>query len=430
MRTIALVDKLQLSINLNYVIARFLGSSLNSGVSRKNRFPRFGVVPMVKANAYGHGLLHVANQLAAHDFVRGLGVATIDEASAVRQILSHRKLSKPVWVFSESALFTEDTWSLCARERFEPIIYDLETLRYLVSRLTRFSTNARHGLASLRFHIKFNSGMNRLGIAPSDVSVVRTLLKRIDAEYLSGVCSHFADSEHSQSQRTLQQVDVFRTIVGSLGTQLLAGDKSIHFANTDASLTMGNHLSAWTNTIRPGLALYGYCSSRVHQQHLKPVLQWWCRSVQDRKLTSGALVGYGAGYQIPKGSKLGDQSIFAVGYGDGFARTHSGKKILVSRVELSSGELTQELGNTNHSKALEEVLVGGYVSMDLTSICMPFRKRKVSIREPKVPFYGLIGQDPKQAWRLAKNMNSNLYEVLTRISSRVPRVLLTRSSRD
>ncbi len=430
MRTIALVDKLQLSTNLNYVIARFLGSSGDSGVLSRNRFSGFGVVPMVKANAYGHGLLEVASQLASHEHVKALGVATLDEASGVRQIMRSQKLSKPIWIFSESALFSDDVWSLCARERYEPVIYDLETLRCVVSRLTSSGVKTDRGLASLKFHVKFNTGMNRLGIAPSDVSVVRKLLKQIDPRYLSGVCSHFADSEHAQSQRTVQQIDAFRTVVGSLGNELLAGDKSVHFANTDASLTMGKHLRDWTNIIRPGLALYGYCSSNAHQQHLKPVLQWWCQSVQDRQFKSGALVGYGAGFRIRKGSKLGNQSIFAVGYGDGFGRTNSGKKIYVSRAIVSSGALTEELGKIAHSRALEEVLVGGYVSMDLTSVFSGSIRHNAVDRKPKVPFYGLIGQHPKQARRLAKNMNSNLYEVLTRISSRVPRVLLTRSSRE
>ncbi len=325
-----------------------------------------GAVPMVKSNAYGHGLVEVGRALEGARQTLALGVASIDEGATLRE--SGRR--KPIWVFSGCSPFTEVSQAAVKRYALTPVIHNLPDLRKLLA--------ARHRPA---FHLKFNTGMNRLGIGLDEVSTVRAMLERARVRP-EGICTHLASAEEPGAPLTVDQLSRFREVVAEFSSH---ESSYIHCSNTAATLATAKlQLGGLCNVIRPGIGLYGYGGSG-----LKPALKLRARVLATRQLLPGEVVGYGGTYRA---SKPGPQIVLALGYGDGFLRRLSNTRLLVGGVKVP---------------------VLGRVSMDLTSLGM---KAKPGT------WVTLLGDNADQGTLMAEAAGTIIYEVLTSISARVPRI--------
>ena len=339
-------------------------------------------VPMVKCNGYGHGLVETARALENLKSVVALGVATLDEGAALRGA----GIKKPIWVFSECAHINDELVQRLEKFALTPFIHDLNDLKVILEPRYR---RILHGVG---LHLKFNTGMNRLGIAVEAASEARRLLESSGMR-AQGLCSHLASSEEQSAPITRSQVKRFKAMVEVFDGH---GASYIHCSNTHAVLgekKLG--LSKICNVMRPGIGIYGYGGKTGDTLGLKPALTWKAQVLSTRTLKRGERVGYGATYVARAG---GAQAIIGVGYGDGLKRALSNHPLLIS------------VGGR-----LQKTVLTGRVSMDLASI---------NIRSKPGDWVTLLGEGRRQGEFMAEQAETVVYEILTSISTRVPRTHL------
>lgn len=335
-----------------------------------------GAVPMVKCNAYGHGLPEIGRVLEAIPDVVALGVASLSEGVVLRS----KKIHKPIWVFSDSGPWDESVASLAAHARLTPVFHRFEDLKAAVRTRARLEAG---------FHLKFNTGMNRLGIDCAKAAEVRRWCA-VRGLRPQGICTHFATAEEPSSSHSRMQLELFRGVVAEFSSLDVS---HIHCANTAAILEAKRlGWGTFCNVFRPGIGLYGYGGRAGRRAGLKPVLELRARVISARRLKPGALVGYGSTFRAVEAEM---QALLSIGYGDGFMRRLSNEKILVRG---------------------KKVRVLGRVSMDLTSL---------AIRATPGTWVRLLGESDVQGEVMASAAQTIPYELLTSISStRVPRIYI------
>lgn len=261
------------------------------------------ILAMVKANAYGHGLIPIAKALTDVD---GFGVSCSEEALYLRQAGLKQRI-----VLMEG-LFSKDEVSLLTNYQLDTVIHDRNQLSLLTERPSPSRINV---------WLKINTGMNRLGFSPNDFPAV---LQKVDCcPWLNITCvmTHFSSADKSEDITTQCQVKLFEQTIKkyTFPTSL---------ANSAAILT---YSKAHGNWVRPGLMLYGvspFADSSGIQHSLKPVMTLKSEIISIHQLKSGDRVGYGGTWIAPKPLRIG---IVAIGYGDGYPhRAESGTPILVN----------------------------------------------------------------------------------------------------
>ncbi len=336
-------------------------------------------VPMIKSNAYGHGIVEVAKSLSNEKGVVALGVASIDEAICLRS----NQVQAPLWIFSGSSPWTEDRLKLCLKENLIPILFRLEDVKKALTHSNR--------VRNFKFQIKFNTGMNRLGI---DLHETKEVLDLVEGFVLKkkwnpvlGICTHYSESEKLNAKTNFDQTLRFKEVVQMFSKIPL---NYIHSANTMASLREDLcGMGETCNLIRPGIGIYGYAGSTGEKLGIKPAMQLKAKCILDRKLKTGDRVGYGGTFAVEQSL---EQSILSIGYGDGIHRSLSNKSILLQN---------------------KSVKVLGRISMDLMSVGIKINPGK---------WVTLIGENLKQGEHLSQNSDTINYEMLTSINQRVPRV--------
>jgi alanine racemase len=361
-RTLAEVDLSIVRENLEALVA-----------VAKQKYSRWaGAVAMVKCDAYGHGAVKVAQAMEHCEDTLAFGVATVDEGLALRR----GGLRKPVWIFSDCATALD----AFEREGFVAIVQTLDELKAVCAR-------------NIKFHLKFNTGMNRLGFAPGEARLVARHIARARSNPHSnfmGICTHLAQAEKPTVKSTRAQLEQFREVLKEFESV-----PYVHGAGTDAILAEAKlGLGKICNVIRPGIGLYGY--SEMHARKLRPALVWKAQVVHARKLGRGSEVGYGSTYKSKDAAE--NQAVVGVGYGDGFKR-------------ILSNQVLEFIQGTRRVKAI----VQGRVSMDLCSL---------NLRAKCGDWVTLLGEDARQGQLMSTAARTNIYEILTSIGPRVPRVYL------
>lgn len=258
--------------------------------------PNSQVLAVLKANAYGHGLVRVAQALTDAD---AFAVARIDEALALRTA----GIVKPI-VLLEGFYEAAELPILIAN--------NLQTVVHNELQLTALEQTPLEG--QLKVWLKLDTGMHRLGIEPQQFSVFYRRLWQCPA-VLPGIrlMSHFSSADELSSSSTPRQLALFE--------QLIAGKaEQRSLANSAAILAWPATHAEW---VRPGLILHGISpfSEQTGQQHqLQPVMRLSSRLMAIRQVEAGERVGYGGHWQASTTTTLG---VIAVGYGDGYPR-HAG----------------------------------------------------------------------------------------------------------
>lgn len=336
------------------------------------------IMAVVKANAYGHGMIDVSRTLESLR-IGYLGVATLDEAMTLRK--SGIKL--PVLVLgsllpeeARTAVRNNITLTLCNKEL-------AGALKALAKKRLR-----------PKVHIKIDTGMGRIGLWHEDATEFIMKLKKDDYADIEGIYTHFSIAGRDRIF-TQYQIDSFETLISNL-EKLNISIPLKHAANSIACVDWEqSHL----NMVRPGIIIYGIYPKRNFPNliKLKPALSLKTKVVFLKKTPPGRSISYGRTYITQSRTKI---ATLPIGYADGYGRILSNKAEV-----LVKGRRAPVIGK---------------VTMDQTMIDIS-RIKDVKVGDEVV----LIGSQKKEGIKiekLARLAGTIPYEIATGITSRVPRI--------
>jgi alanine racemase len=266
--------------------------------------PAARVMAVIKANAYGHGLVPAAKALAATD---GFAVARLEEGLALRAAgLANR-------VLLLEGVFSPEQLAIAAQQRFDLMVHSPGQLDML---------EARAGSEPVSAWIKLDTGMNRLGFRIDEFAPACARLRRIaNVAADPTLVTHLASADDRRDPMTHRQLEAF--VAATAG---LTGEHSI--ANSAALLAWPETREGW---VRPGLALYGvspFPSGTGAELELRPAMTLRTEVIAVKDVRAGETVGYGGAWLAERDTRL---AVVAAGYGDGYPRSvESGTPVLVN----------------------------------------------------------------------------------------------------
>ena len=324
-----------------------------------------GVLAVVKANAYGHGLEQCARVLAQAG-AEWLGVTGVEEGTRVRRVLTELGIAEEAQprVMVMCGISREDA-EIVVVERLTPVVWLVEQVGWLVAALERQSRGG-----SLRVHVEVDSGMSRQGAKPgAELHAVVAAIEAANGLRLNGVMTHFADAEVAGSAQTalqrtrfeaaLQQVWAAGVVPGWLSVGNTSGIDLID--GSEDFLAWTKRLAAGMGArglVRTGLALYGYrlaldgvapVASRL-QDKVLPVMTWMAKVIGVEDVPAGAVVGYNGTYVAQRPMRL---ALVAAGYADGLRRELSSTNIRAGGWMMVHGQ---------------RAAIVGRISMNLTTV--------------------------------------------------------------
>jgi len=367
----------RLVVNLNYLKQNFL--------EIKKIAPKSNVLFMVKADGYGHGMIPVARYAFEELGVREFGCATIGEALKLREEL--HDLHFDIYVFSDIQLELHENADIYLKKRIIPVISNLSELEYLLK-----NKDFQH----FPLCLKFNTGMNRLGLNMLDQDAVIQLLKKHHRESLFHLISHYANASFSMEvdPQNLKQRENFNKIKEKFRSSGIKLERTSQ--SNSGAIEQKTGLDEDTH-IRPGLMMYGPSSLKND-----------VKSFYKGKLVSRLETYILRTFEVKKGETVGYNStpcpdngiiaILAIGYGDGFFNRYSGSHL--------------------YHRGFEGLIIGR-VSMDMTHVFFPIAaKEKIKAHE----VFTIWGETEGDLIKFSKETNTIPYELFCSILPRVPRV--------
>lgn len=335
------------------------------------------ILAMVKADAYGHGSIPITHFLFNELKIKDFGVATLGEGIDLRKNLS--LIGAQIFVFSD--LEFESSFNQFVEWNLIPVISDLDSLKIY------FSHNIQRYLPLV---LKFNTGMNRLGLNLSMVDEVIRLCKNYNQREIFHVMSHLSDSYMQDSSQVKKQQVVFGEIISSLKTAC-----TIQHTSIGNSAYIEQEMFQDESYVRPGLALYGGDPVYPFSRCSKLVSSFYFKIIAVRTLREGDLLGYG-NTMLSQDSQV---AIANFGYGDGFSTLIQGTDLLIDG---------------------DPVKIIAKVNMDLTFLLFPKNKK---IKAGDV--FSLWSRHDDNFYRLFHQSQGSPYTLTTQISSRILRKYVT-----
>jgi alanine racemase len=343
---------------------------------------RAHIMPIIKANAYGHGLDIIARAAVKSEEINSFGVATEEEGTRLRRLTR-----LPILVLT-GVLFEEiDTF---LQHQLDFTLTDRDTLR-------RIAAHAAANGVRARVHLKVDTGMRRMGVEPEDaIPFLREIVSLSKDIELVGVATHFATSDELDQTFFKRQISIFEGVVREArgaGINIPIA----HAANSGAILQLPKE-SAF-DMVRPGIMLYGYAPSyELHvqvKQDLKPSLGLVSTVVFKKRVKAGEGVSYNLRWRAKRDTQI---ATVPIGYGDGYPRLLTGRANCII-----NGKMYPVVGTI----CMDQVMVD--VGDDDVQV-----SNKVTFISPT--------DDTLNAWSLAESIGTIPYEILTGIAARVPRV--------
>ena len=266
------------------------------------------MIGVVKTDGYGHGAIPVARMLEAYEYVWGFATATLDEAVLLRK----NGIRKPILVLG--CIFP-DQFEEMLKHEIRMTVYQEEQMQELSDLAVQLDRQAY-------FHVKLETGMSRLGFAPTDESV--EAIKRIIAlphMEAEGIFTHFAKADEADKTYTKQQLAIFHKMTSKLKESGVTFDYE-HCSNSAGIIDVRE---ANCDLVRAGIAIYGlYPSQEVSKKavELKPALSLISHVEYVKTISAGTSVSYGGTFVAEKEMKI---ATIPVGYGDGYPRSLSNK---------------------------------------------------------------------------------------------------------
>ncbi len=355
------------------------------------KVPHHSILPMIKANAYGHGTQWVAEILKTMPGLFGFGVASLDEGRLLRESLAVNGQGIRILVFSGCVPWRDETGYFCKKYNLTPVLCRFDDFE-------RFINSG--WFQKLSYELKFNTGMNRLGINVNSTNRVVEILKKMPGIYLpQGVCSHLAQAEKPGSFLSKKQKKEFINVHGAFDCEFNKEKKRIHFhlANSGAIWNAKAwELEKFTSIVRPGISIYGARPwFDAKKSGLIPVMSLKAKVIERRKLMSLEAMGYGGLFKVKNNSDSKEVALLAVGYGDGIPRM------------LGCGRGFAYLSGEKRSFL-------GIVSMDISAVS--------TSKNIKVGDFCEIWGRKLDPWLQSVAAHTIPYELFTSMTSRVERI--------
>lgn len=354
----------------------------------RSRAPGARILAMVKANAYGHGLVGTSRVLQ-HLGVEMLGVAFVHEAEALRA----GGITAPILVITPTTPHDADS---IIRHGLHVVVCSEQEARILSN------AGAAAGV-TIPVHLYVDTGMHRDGVAPDQVLPLLTTMRSLPALTTCGICTHFATADQADSLFLDAQLQTFLSVVDTATEHGYTFDY-VHAANT---ASIWHRLASHCTMVRPGLSLYGYGLLDTAEQALRPVMSLQTTVTGLRRIGAGEGVSYGRRYITSQETTI---ATLPIGYGDGYFRGFTGKTwCLIHGTKypivgtICMDACMVDVGNDNIAIGDVVVLLGEQQGAD-----------------------GVVQRI--DAMELAAVIGSIPYEVLTAISERVPRAFVGRLS--
>jgi alanine racemase len=326
------------------------------------------VMAIIKANAYGHGLVATARCLEGAD---AFGVARMEEAVALRDA----GISSPVVLLE--GVFSTEQLALAAQLQFDVVVHESQQLALLEA------TKVAQPLVAW---LKVDTGMNRLGFRPAQFEAA---LARLAA--LPGVVreirllTHFACADERDSPMTGEQIARFTNLTRGRGLATSLANSAAVFSQP----------AAHGNWVRPGLALYGvapFAGETGAALGLVPAMRLVSTVISLRDVSRGETVGYGAAWRAARNSRI---AIVAAGYGDGLLRSLAGgSPVLINGQSFP---------------------LAGRVSMDMIGVDVTDAPPTLNVGD-----HAVLWGPEMPVEQVAQRAGTIPYELLCAISQRVP----------
>lgn len=305
----------------------------------KQTAPNSKIIAVVKANAYGHGVVFVSS--AVEEMVDCFGVARLEEALSLRS----SGVTKPILLLE--GFFCAKDLPIIAVNNIQTVIHNIEQLHSLQQ------AKLPH---PIKVWLKIDTGMHRLGVALDQVDWFYQQLKQSENVYDEiGFVSHFSRADELNSDYTEIQLSRFlQSIQDKSGERSIAASGGILFWQQ-------SHLE-W---IRPGIIMYGISpvNTPAQEYNLIPVMTLTSSLISVKQHQKGEPVGYGGHWVSERDTKIG---VVAIGYGDGYPRDVptgtpvylNGRRVpIVGRVSMDM--LTVDLGPDSEDRVGDEVILWG-----------------------------------------------------------------------
>ena len=258
------------------------------------------LLTIVKANAYGHGIVDMSKQLENLN-VDALGVATVEEGVRIREA----GVKIPIIVLFQH--FKNEAEDVC-RYDLTPIISNAECL----DDYDRFLKNHNK---KLKLHIKVDTGLNRMGAKPKDVLSLANKILSYETLEIEGINTHYAASDgfdDISKEFTENQIKIFSDVLNELKTNGIKINNA-HTANSAALLYYKN---AYFDMVRAGIVVYGY-TEKLYDFGFKPILNLKSKVILTRKIKKNETVSYGMTWKADKDTNI---AVIPIGYADGLSR--------------------------------------------------------------------------------------------------------------
>lgn len=322
------------------------------------------IMAVVKANAYGHGAIKVAETL--EPLVEAFAVNDIHEGIDLRQ----HEIHKPILVFG-------------VPEQKYASQYRVHNLTATISSEEHFEILPN----GTSYHLNFDTGMGRLGFRADEVEHVAELVSQNRELFCTGIYTHFATADNPGSELVEHQHQTFKKI-----REHFPEKPATHISNTGG---LAFYETEQFNMVRLGIGLYGYPPGETHIKGLKPVMSWKSHLIQIKKIEANKSVSYGASWKAPADGFLG---VIPVGYEDGLKRNLSGK-------------ISVRINGKDYD-------VVGTITMNYCMIFLRDDKYEVGTEVE-------IIYPESSALDWARKLGTIPYEVLTSINEKIPRKYIT-----
>jgi alanine racemase len=330
------------------------------------------VLAVVKADAYGHGAVKITKTLLE----RGcdlFGVATVDEALELRE----SDINLPIVILGG---INEEEIDTVIKYNLTPVVYSLDLLKKLDTYASKQNTK-------IRYHLKIDTGMNRLGIAPDKLDEYILDIKNLNSVIMEGAFTHLSCADSDKSY-TVDQIAIFRNCCEAL-KEMGLNPAYKHCANSAA---LQSYKDSHFNLVRPGIMIYG--ASAADDIYLHPVMKLKSKIIQIKQVPKGSRISYGGTFVTKRPTRI---AVLPIGYADGYSR------------HLSN--------NATVSIADRTAPVIGRVCMDLTIVDIT-DLNDINVDDEVV----LFGDEKISVDMLASCAGTISYELLSIVGKRVPRV--------
>lgn len=316
---------------------------------KKNISEDTKIIAVLKADAYGHGAVPIAQHIESLPYIWGMAVACVEEGMELREA----GIKKPILILGYT--FAEDYPTIIEHD-MRPAVFTLEMAQHLSDAAVKMNQTAK-------IHIKIDTGMGRIGYRDIEEAVPEILkISKLPHIEVEGIFTHFARADESETTPAYIQLEKFRKFISRLEEEGLSIPMK-HCSNSAGIIRMKE---ANMDAVRAGIILYGlYPSDEVEKEPvaLRPVMELKTHISYLKTVKKGTAISYGGTFVTQKETKV---ATIPVGYADGYCRglsnkgyvlIHGKKAPILGRVCMD--QFMVDVTEINDAKILDEVTLLG-----------------------------------------------------------------------